>query len=240
MPEERNFNFILDKSSEVLMNLGNGVFIPTRTTKLLIKAVSGYVSKPGKMLDLGAGSGVIGISLYLKGLAKSPFYASDLSENAIDCMEKNAILHNLPIVIKRGALFEPWENEKFDYIIDDISGIAEKVATISPWYNNVPCQSGVDGTTLVVEVVKKAPEHLNVGGFFFFPVISFSNVNKILKAANENFSHVERLMHEKWPLPVEMKQHLGTLRRLKEEGNIEFDEKFGMVVYYTDVYVAYN
>jgi len=240
MPKKPNYNFVIDKDSEVLMNLGNGVFIPTGTTKSLIKAVSGYVRKPGKLLDLGAGSGVIGLSLYLKGLVKTPFYTSDLSEHAIECMEKNATLYNLPLVIKRGSLFEPWENEKFDYIVDDISGIAEEVAKISPWYNNVPCQSGVDGTSLVVEVVQKAPEHLNAGGLFFFPVISLSNVNKIIKAAHDNFSHVERLIHEEWPLPGEMKQHLGTLRRLKEEGHIEFDEKFGMVVYYTDVYVAYN
>lgn len=240
MTKNPNFKFVIDKNSEVLLNINNGVFFPTGTTKLLIKAVSGYIHKPGKMLDLGAGSGVNGISLYLKGLVKPPLYASDLSEHAIDCMEKNAALQNLPIVIKRGSSFKPWESEKFDYIVDDISGISEEVAKISPWYNNVPCQSGIDGTALVVEVVQKAPEHLNAGGLFFFPVISFSNVNKILKTAHDNFSHVEPLFHEEWPLPEEMKQHIGTLRRLKEEGHIEFNEKFGMVVYYTDVYVAYN
>ena len=240
MTDQPNYKFIIDKDIEILLNLPNGVFIPTGTTKSLIKAVSGYVRKPGKMLDLGAGSGVIGLSLYLKGLVKTPFYASDLSEHAIECMEKNATLYNLPLVIKRGSLFEPWESEKFDYIVDDISGIAEEVAKISPWYNNVPCRSGVDGTSLAVEVVQKAPEHLNAGGLFFFPVICFSNVNKILKAAHENFSHVERLIHEEWPLPNEMYQHISALNRLREEGHIQFTEKFGMVLYFTDVYVAYN
>lgn len=240
MPEKPNYKFIIDKSSEVLMNLDNGVFIPTGTTRSLIEAVIGYVRKPGKLLDIGSGSGVIGLSLFQIGLVKEPLYASDLSEQAIACMKRNAVLHNLHIIAKKGSLFEPWENEKFDYIVNDVSGVAEEVAKISPWFNNVPCQSGPDGTLLVVEALRKAPTHLNSNGLFFFPIVSFSNVNKILTVARTTFTHVKQLSHTEWPLPEEMYQHILTLNRLKEEGHIRFLEKFGMVLWYTDIYVAYN
>lgn len=240
MPEKPNYKFIIDKGSEVLMNLDNGVFIPTGTTISLIKAVREYICKPGKMLDLGSGSGVIGLSLFQNGLVKEPLYASDLSEQAVDCMKRNAVLHNFRIVAKRGSLFEPWENEKFDYIVNDVSGVAEEVAKISPWFNKVPCQSGPDGTSLVVETLRKAPTHLNSNGLFFFPIVSFSNVNKILTVARTTFTHVKQLGHTEWPLPEEMYQHIPTLNRLKEEGHIRFLEKFGMVLWYTDIYVAYN
>ncbi len=240
MSKQPNYKFKVDSNNEILLAIKSGVFVPTATTSVLFKAVWSYVSKPGKMLDLGCGSGVVGIALHQIGLIKAPLYGSDLSEQAVDCMKLNAMLHDCPVVARCGSLFDPWENESFDYIVDDVSGVAEEVAKISPWFNDVPCQSGRDGTLLVVEVIQKAPSYLNAAGRFFLPVISFSNVNKILTTARESFSHFRSLIHKEWPLPKEMYQHLTMLRRLKEDGLIHFTEKYGMVLYFTDIYVAYN
>lgn len=232
--------FKIDVANELILNIPSGVFIPTGTTTVLIEAVRSYVRNPGKVLDLACGSGVVGIALYQIGLVKSPLYASDLTEEAISCTKKNSLFHHCSVTTKCGSLFDPWENEKFDYIVNDVSGISEDVAKRSPWYNGVPCDSGKDGTLLVIEVVRNAPAHLYVDGLLFFPVISFSNVGKILKSAREVFSHVERLVHKEWPLPKEMYRHLSALKRLREEGHIQFEEKFGMVFWFTDIYVAYN
>ena len=57
---------------------------------------------------------------------------------------------------------------QFDYIIDDVSGISEEIAKISPWFKNVPCTSGIDGTDLVVSVLKEAPKYLKKNGKIFF------------------------------------------------------------------------
>ena len=103
---------------------------------------------------------------------------------AVNCARDNAKLHQCPIDAKCGALLEPWEGETFDYIVDDVSGVAEEAARLSPWFKAVPCQSGPDGTSLVTEVINKAPAYLKKGGSIFFPVVSFSNVNKIVKTTN--------------------------------------------------------
>lgn len=240
MPEQFHHKFKIDADREISLTIPSGVFVPTGTTSVLIEAVRTYVRKPGKVLDLACGSGIVGIALHKTGIVVSPLYASDLSKRAIDCMKENAALYHCSVVAKCGPFFEPWENEKFDYIVDDISGISEGIAKISPWYNNVSCESGSDGTSLVVKIVQEAPKYLNPCGLFFFPVISFSNVDKILTAARENFAHVERLIHREWPLPKEMHQHLSTLKRLEEKRHVKYAEKFGMVVWFTDVYVAYN
>lgn len=232
--------FKIDSKDEIQLKMSKGVFVPTGTSTILFKAIRKYINKAGKTLDLGCGCGVIGIALYKIGLVKPPLYASDLSEKAISCLKHNTHNFKFPIIAKCGSLFEPWKNEKFDYIIDDVSGVAQEVAGVSPWFKNVPCQAGVDGTSLVVEVIKQAPAYLNMGGLLFFPIVSFSNVETILAVAQKNFLYVKRLAHEEWPLPKEMQPHLATLERLKKKGHIQFMEKFGMVLWFTDIYVAYN
>ncbi len=229
----------LERDQEISLSMSEGVFVPTGTTKVLTEAVCSYASKPGKLLDLGCGSGAVGIALHRMRVAKSPLYASDISEAAINCVKKNAEINNCTVVAKCGPLFDPWENETFDYIVDDVAGIAQEVARNSGWYNNVPCDSGIDGTFLVCKIIKEAAQYLKPGGLLFFPIISFSNIKAIVTTANDRFSHVLQLSHTEWPLPKEMYQHIDTLKRLQEEQHIQFIEKFGMILYFTDVYVAY-
>ena len=240
MKQEQLHEFEVDKGTQLQLIMPEGVFVPTGTSTVLFEAVRSYVSKPGKLLDLGCGSGALGIALDKIDLIKHPLYASDLSEQAVTCIQKNANLHSCPVIAKSGALFTPWGNETFDYIVDDVSGIAEGIAEISPWFDQVPCYSGIDGTDLVIQVLREAAVYLRPEGLLFFPIISFSNEDKILDAARENFDHVQQLAHEEWPLPKEMYEHTSKLKKLQSEGHIKFQEKFGMIIFATDVYVAYN
>jgi len=237
---QTNTKFSIDDTTELHLDIQSGVFVPTATTTNLINSVKGYISKPGKLLDLGSGSGVVGIALSLNKMVDLPLYASDLSEGALECIIKNCNRYDIPVTAKGGSLLEPWSGEKFDYIVDDISGIAEEVAKLSPWFNNVPCVSGVDGTDLTIQVLRNAPAHLNVDGLLFFPVISFSNVDKILDVARENFTNVELLGREEWPMPKDMYQHIDVLKRMQQEGHIQYKDMFGMILCFTDIYVAYN
>lgn len=232
--------FILDDGAAILLNVGSGVFLPTATTTSLISAVKEYVRKPGKLLDLGAGSGVVGIALSLMGLVNAPLYASDLSENAKECLLENCERYDVLVKGETGSLFNPWANEKFDYIVDDISGVAEEVAKISPWFKNIPCQSGMDGTDLTIQVLRNAPLYLNRGGLLFFPIISLSNADKILNVAREEFSCVKLLRKDEWPLPKDMYEHVSILKRMQEDGYIKIRETFGMILFGTNIYVASN
>jgi len=238
--KQRHHQFKISRDKSCPFIIDDEVFVPTGTTDVLFEAVRSYIRKPGKTLDLGCGSGVIGIALFKNGLIDPPVYASDLSNQAIAVAKKNASFHHCPIVAKKGSLFNPWQNDKFDYIISDVAGISEEIAEISPWYNQIPCRSGIDGTLLVAEVLQNASDYLNAGGLLFFPVISFSNTKRILSTAHKNFLHVERLIHKEWPLPEEMVQHVLILKMLRKNGHIDFMEKFGLIIWFTDIYVAYH
>ena len=232
--------FSIDDMEDLNLYNPEGAFKPTETTKTLVNEIRNYINKPCKILDLGCGIGVSGLALNKLGLVNEPLYGSDIGQEAISAFEINSKTHNCNVIAKCGSVFEPWENEKFDVIVDDISGVAEPIAEISPWFDGVSCKSGHDGTDLIVSVLNSASKYLNEDGVLFYPVISFSNVEKINKVANENFKHVKKLNRTEWPLPKEMYQHKSVLENLKSEKNTDYTEKFGMVICYTDIYIAYN
>lgn len=232
------YTFKISDDTTLQLSTEDGVFFPTGTSLALIKAFEQKVAKPGKTLDLGCGCGIVGLVTQKKGLAKGPMYASDLGEAAVACTQKNFFNHGVEVVAKSGSLFEPWKGETFDYILDDVSGVAEEIAMVSPWFRNVSCESGVDGIDLVIQVIEQAPNYLTSEGILFFPIISLSNERKILDKAHEKFESVERLTHQEWPLPEEMKPHTELIMRLNREGHVTVIKKFGIMILYTDIYAA--
>ncbi len=124
-------------------------------------------------------------------------------------------------------------------IIDDVSGIAEPVARISPWFGEaIPCSSGSDGSDLTRAVLREAGLHLRPNGVLFFPVISLSSRARILAEARAHFGDVCLVASQSWRLPDQMLPQISFLRRLQNEGSIDFREMLGMVVCSTEIYSA--
>ncbi len=214
-----------------------GVFRPTYTSELFIKAMRAHGRGASSVLDLGCGSGVVGIALARMGLVAPPLCASDVSAEAVSLARRNAERYGIAIDARSGSLFEPWAGTRFDYIVDDVSGIAEEVARLSPWFGDaVPCASGDDGTALTCTVLREASMHLTHDGALLIPVISLSAGARILEVAHACFARVERVSEQRWPLPDELGPHVERLRALRAEGRITFEEKFGMVLCTTAVY----
>jgi 16S rRNA G1207 methylase RsmC len=230
--------FPISSEREIILATTLGVFTPNATTTLLIHAVKETIPAPAKLLELGCGTGVVGLALHHYDLIIAPLYASDLSQAAVQCSRVNFEHYSCPADVRSGSLFEPWSDEKFDVIVDDISGIAQDVASVSPWFQGVPCDTGKDGIDLVTEILRNAPKHLNDGGSLFFPVLSLSNVDMLMRVAKENFRTVACVGRQDWPLPSDLKVHMPLLRKLAVEGSIKLLEKFGMVLCYTEVYCA--
>ncbi|MDC0044587.1 methyltransferase [Pelagibacteraceae bacterium] len=227
--QEENFNFKIKKN----------LFTPTGTTNLLLNSIIKYNPNPGKLLDLGAGIGINGIILNLKKIAISPVYLSDLNEKSVDCINENAKSYNCNVIAKEGSLFEPWKNYKFDLIVNDVSGISSKIAEISNWFRNVPCDSDEDGTKLTIDIIKGAKKYLEKNGKLFLPIISLCNRKKIIAELKKNYTSIHLLENQEWPLPKEIAEHKDLLDQLEKENKISLKSKFGMKIFETSIYMVY-
>lgn len=223
-----------------LKTLSN-VFIPTGTSLLLIEAARELIRSPISVLDLGCGCGMTGLTLATLGHCAQPLFASDVSLPAVELIRENARHLGITCVAKVGSVFEPWRGQAFDCIVNDISGISEELAAISPWFpEGVPCGAGRDGTRWILHVLEQAAGYLNPGGVLLFPLLSLSAEQKILHAASLEFTHVKMVAERYWPLPESMAQQPMLIARLAEEGLIHCVRKFGAYVWRTRIYGAWN
>jgi 2-polyprenyl-3-methyl-5-hydroxy-6-metoxy-1,4-benzoquinol methylase len=206
-----------------------GVFKPTATTNVLVEGVLKSVTDINDsfdILDLGSGTGIVAIKIAEK-FKNSKIFASDLSQESTVVAKLNVQKYNLDIDMRHGSIFEPWIDKKFSIIIDDISGIAEGIAEASGWFDGVPCNSGIDGTNLTINVLREAKKHLSCNGLLFIPIISLSSEEKIMKEVKINYENYEVVNSYDWPMPKSLTDNIKTLENLKNLGCINYSAKFG-------------
>ncbi len=212
-------------------------FEPNLTSLMLLECASA-ISKPNfDVLDLGCGSGYVGIELSKK-IGLKNISCSDLDPNSLGAVQKGFDKLDVDVDFRYGSLFEPWKSESFDLIIDDVSGVSKLIAEKSPWFQNVPCESGSCGTRLVNEVIIEAPNFLKKNGKLIFPIISLSKKRKIIDLAEEIYGNIQLFKRKEWFLPESMILHKKLLDKERANGNISFDFKFGKVICFTEIYVV--
>ena len=213
------------------------VFQPTTTTQMLGKQM---VNLKGKIvLDLGCGVGPIAIAAALNGAEK--VYAVDIMDKACRATSKNAEYNNVGdcIDVRQGDLFEPVKGLKFDIILDDVSGMAEEVSRISPWYPVPIPTGGPDGTVPTVRMLQDSRDHLTENGYLLFPVISLARTGKILSAAREVYGdNVNKVASKMIPFNKELIRNIDMMERLKREGFVHFIKKRSRYLWNLEIFKA--
>ena len=97
------------------ISVNEDIFKPNLTTKLSIEAAQDELKNNFSILDLGCGSGVIGIAL-MKNFPSIEMHCSDVDENAIK-NKKNFKSNNLKADIRSGNLFEPWKEKNLTTLL---------------------------------------------------------------------------------------------------------------------------
>lgn len=210
----------------------NKVFEPNLTTQSIIEACNKLkFGKKKKVLDLGSGSGVIGIFLKKKFGKKIDLYLSDYSKHAISVINSNLKINKVAGTAKESDILKGWKNEKFDLIINDISAINSLIAK-KHWYNKfIPHDCGKDGLKLSKKFLTSVEKHLEKKGTILMPVISISDHKLITKIIEKNFKS-KLLVRKEWPAPKNLIR--GRVENFLKKEYIY--KKFNMYLCFTKVY----
>ena len=228
---------ILNDKFSIFLN--KKIFQPNLTTILLIEMARKIIKSNHKVLDLGCGSGVIGCYLYKKKIVKY-IYGSDISEAAVKCSIYNSkkLTENYDIRLSNGL--SNWNNQKFDLIINDISGISSQINNISKWFKFAPNNSGNDGIKFTINILKEYKnKKLNNAGLIF-PVLGLSNRDKIINFLKKNRINYKILVKKEWPLPKDLVKNKFLLKKLKKEKKINYFEKFSLLFTTTEIFYLNN
>jgi len=193
--ERKPLSYIIGKAwfRELELEVNPAAMIPRPETELLVEeAIQLIKSDAGikKILDLATGSGAIILSLAMELRKIRPdleFFASDLSQPALELARKNA--HRLrledQIDFRPGDLFQPFPQEKFHLIICNPPYIPENelpslMPEVSRYEPQIALNGGKEGLDLIRSIILQAPAYLAPSGWLILELGS-GQAGKLVK-----------------------------------------------------------
>lgn len=145
------------------------VLIPRPETELLIDQVLALELSPhAKVVDIGTGSGCIGLTL----AAERPHWTlcvSDVSPQALAvCQHNRKDLNLTNVVALQGSLFQPWRDQSFDLIVANLPYLSPDDPHLNEgdlrYEPELALVAEDQGQALMANLVQQAPAHLICGG----------------------------------------------------------------------------
>jgi methylase of polypeptide subunit release factors len=153
--------------------------------KTILQKFQHLNSKKGRLLELGCGTGVIGLCCndYVEELN-----LSDIDENAVFCTQVNAFLNYMQPNIYHSNLFESLPDILFDFILFNIPFLDKKIeASVEVATNDLDGQ-------IFINFMRQVPKYLAPEGEVFFSYSNLGNL-ELLKIIPECFI-VEKIANE--------------------------------------------
>ncbi len=148
---------------------------------------------PISILDLGCGSGVIGITLakYLleNTTASTHLTLADISPQALDVAKENSSTHlkspHLKLFLQQSNLFDQIPSQKFHVIVANLPYIpSNNISKLDPSVKNYePLQAldgGETGTELINKALSKIPQYLHPQGIAIFEIDDTHSISSFL------------------------------------------------------------
>ncbi len=144
------------------------VLIPRHDTETLVLEAMSRAGSAKRVLDLGAGSGCIAVTL-AKLLPTAQVTAVDCSAESLAIAAENAQRNNVTVRFFTGSLFEPLAGERYDLIVSnppyiptaDLAGLQPEVREYEP---RGALDGGADGLDFYRLIIPAAPSYLVSGG----------------------------------------------------------------------------
>ena len=152
------------------------VLIPRFETEELVENVINYIKNHSQeklnVLDLGCGSGAIGLTIKKLCQEKVDVTLVDISSKALEITKKNALNLQLSVTIKQSDWFQNI-NEKFDIIISNPPYIAQEEEIEPIVKENEPhlaLYGGKDGLDCYKKIFQQAPNYVTSNYLLAFEI----------------------------------------------------------------------
>jgi len=214
------------------------VFVPTTVSEVMAEHLS-ELPKDAVVIDMGCGAGFFAVLAAKLGAAK--VYAVDVTAQAVELTKRNLIRNGIAekVEVLCGNLFEPLKQVKANLIIIDVSGIAAKLARLTPWYPMSIAAASDDGTEPTISALREGRKHLFPGGRLIFPFCSLANETRILQVAKELFQTNLRPLSEKLlPVTQQLRAALDQCQDVMEKGWVSLAERRGKKYWLLHLYEA--
>ena len=175
-----------------------GVYGPGRDSELLANAIRDEVEPGERVLDVFTGSGVQAIAAARAGAAE--VVAIDVARRAVAGVRLNARLNGAEVEARRGDMFEPVADLRFDLIVANPPFVPSDGAE-GPVHGAARAwEAGHDGRRLLDPFLEAAPDHLRPGGRILVVHSSLCDESRTLDALAAAGLDAEILIAETAPL----------------------------------------
>lgn len=150
------------------------VLIPRPETELLVQAVLDAIAAidAPRVLDLGTGSGAIAVSL-AHGCPRAEVWATDISPDALDLAQRNAVRHEVNVQFRLGSWFKALGDQdlRFDVVVSNPPYIAAGDNHLEQgdlrFEPRIALTDEADGLSAYRELVVGARRFLVLGGHLY-------------------------------------------------------------------------
>ena len=202
------------RTGPLTLMLRPDVFTPTHTTVMMAEALE--IDPGDVVLDVGCGSGVLGIVAARLGAAR--VVGCDVSAAAVDVSAENArrLGWSDGMEFRPGHLFAPVADVEADVVIGDVSGVPDAVAEVMPW-----ASGGPTGAELPIEMLETVGPRLRSGGRLYLPTGTMQAEARLLDAARRLFGddNLHPLAVREFPLAPAL-AHSPAVQRLVDDGTL--------------------
>jgi len=217
--------------------VNKGVLIPRQDTEVLVEEAIKILKKDKiqnpKILDIGTGSGVIGLTVALE-IPDSKVIGTDISEKALEISEKNKKLLNVEnIKFFKSNLFENIEYKKFDMIISNPPFYTSDYKSPEKMRNRARFEE-----SLPFDVLLNGVDRLLSKKGVFSVIIPYTEVASFVALAALHHLFPMKLTHTYGHIDATPKRSLIAFSRVVsscEEDSLVIERERGV---YTEAYVA--
>ncbi|MGD9697205.1 MAG: 50S ribosomal protein L11 methyltransferase [Thermoleophilia bacterium] len=211
-------------------------FRPTTITHLMADALE--VREGDVVIDVGCGSGVLGVIAAKLGAAK--VYGVDMSPDVVEVCTTSAAANGVADRMEffHGDLFEPLPDAlRADVIIGDVSGVPDAIAGDSGWFPS-KTGGGPRGSELPMRMLRGARQRLAARGRLLLPTATLQDERALLDVARSAFSSVAKITERTIPLTGALAQK-ASIKRLVDEGVIHLGQRGSRLIWEARVWLCH-